>query len=213
MGAGLAGGDGRDPRGRRMRRSSAELRAVVERAARGVGADPGRAAELAAAAAYLARSGLDGALAADAALAHEPFASHVAGEGWRAARDAGALWAELVGSDRSAHVAASPVDAPLALLGLMGVAARGAERVVVFEGPGGVVALAGGQGAQALAPLPNNELVCRLADAGAQPPIQTPTSPMDELDQAAWTRLEALAARTFVPATDESRRRGAGGAD
>lgn len=211
MGAGLAGGDADGPRGRRMRRSSAELRAVVERAARGAGADPGRAAELAAAAAYLARSGLDGALAADAALAREPFASRAAGEGWRAARDAGAVWAELLELAPSEPLGVSAVDAPLALLGLLGVAARGAGRVVLFEGFGGVAALAGGQGAQVLAPLPRDRLLIRLAEPDARSPA--PSAPMDQLDPAAWTRLEALAARTFVPATDESRRRGAGGAD
>ena len=199
-------------------RSLNEIDMTVRKAAVGSGWPWGLAEDIGRAAAWLCEYGEDGAGAALVALREEPrpadmtmsdgaaaFASAQAAQAGPAALD---LLAAGSGID---HVALQDLDSPLLLVGIAGVLT--AEYRLTIELLAGVkrFALVGPEGLQLSMHVckPGASIVAQRTTPN--PPLASvPIVPALDINDEAWSAITALAARTYVPATDESRLRGAG---
>ncbi|MBI1383429.1 MAG: DUF3726 domain-containing protein [Rhizobiales bacterium] len=214
-----------------MRRSLNEIAGVLTKAAGGAGLALGLAEDVARAGVWLTRSGLDGVGAAARAIGEVQgpgrFTDHcrmVAFRGARAAHDGPSAVDLLLAGSRAESVVLAPIDEPLLVLGLAGVAAEesGVALAVEMAGLGRiVVGPAGPAKGEALARLLDGEEAGRasLTLSRHHGPMSEAIAGMAvrgggaEVAEAVWARLALLAARTLVPADENSRQRGAGAGD
>lgn len=187
-----------------------EVEATARKAARGAGRDWGVAEDAGHAARWLCAQGLDGCAAMAAALnagGTGPAAPQM--PDWRAkAGPLCPLSAGLALADGAVRL--SPVlhnvAAPLMLLPFAAMAARQVGTPVTLSWDGGQAVTDGDR--LSLNGTPEGARMSVRPDGtlGTVCAPRTRTAP----DPAAWSALLALAQRTYAPATEESRRRGAG---
>lgn len=182
-----------------------EVAALALKAARGAGRDWGMAEEAADAVRVLHAHGLDGAALICAAL-DAPAATDPVAQGAALSDRAAALC-------RSGPEALPPVAAPALLLPFVLRAARAQSRPLRVTGGGlEAVCLPSGRIGGVVPPSP---APIALTVSPAHPPLPDPLpqatrAPVTETE---WNRLQAWAERTYAPATEASRLRGAGAAD
>lgn len=192
-----------------------EVEAMARKAARGAGYDWGLAEEAGKAARWLCAQGLDGC-GTLAALLQEPrhATPHMAPGLWSAPGTLCPLITGAALSDRSAELTAAPIRIaqvahPQVLLPFAAGAARRLGTTLTLTCDT-LTARTDGTGLD-MTPAPTLPATCdvEISRAGrmtATLPQQTRAAP----DPAAWNVLAGLAARTYAPATDASRRLGAG---
>lgn len=194
-----------------MKRSQNEVFGMAVKAARGAGYPPGIADELAQATLWLCQKDCAGveALVEDLGYPHKLVAFKKTGREMRlsdaptgtlAISAVDALAAKLC--DR-AIVARAPNS--LMVLGACGVATRELGFAVNISGwaiidRGEIVSLSG--------EIPAGDLAISLIPSKDNS-TDMPAKPIEVADQT-WTALEALAAKTYVPASEASREKGAG---
>lgn len=201
-----------------MNRSLNEIEATAKRAARGAGYSWGLAEEASKATRWLSRHGQDGvaalALLLDKGFAqpadHRPLA---ADEVWQSNGDlcplaAGAFLSDCAQHLRSGPVAMRRVAMPLLILPFAANAASELRCCMRVEIDGQIAVTDG------------DHLLCpdRLPELAERITVQTSeTAPSWRTRRAqmrpdpdSWDRLAMLAHRTYAPATEESRLRGAG---
>ena len=205
--------------------SLAEIDAMGRKAARGAGFSWGMAEEAGRAARWLAAYGLPGPEAlltvlstTDGAVAQH--APQIGGTSWRC--EAGVLCPIAAGaalSDRAdgiargMDVALGPVLMPLLVVPFLCRAARDLDCMIVMEGPGiRLVATAEGPAAADWDALNVTRsgalLVTRTAEPGHEP--LRAGSEARSVPVALWRAMDGFAQRTYAPATEASRRAGAG---
>ena len=181
-----------------MKRTLAEIRSTCLKAARGAGCPWGLAEEAGEAARMLEAHGVP-AVSALAALLQAPRACACGGgSGPACGISEAAAW-----SDNPQEAQYPSLAAPVLLLAPM--LAAGGWRM---EWPSGSATVVDGlslRGAWPEEPVP--VAIKRTAEGQAG---QGPKSDSRPVDPADWAVLEAFAARTYVPETDESRAGGAG---
>jgi hypothetical protein len=215
--------EGHDPAPAFLSRN--EIETLCLKAARGAGMSWGLAEEAGFAAAWLAARGVDGA---GALLAHlqnfAPCVIFVHDRQWRAT-NATALCPIMLGATLDDHCVldAGPWSAPITIdavsqpILLVPFLARGAQtcaKPLALTWPGGsFMILANGDVATtALTALSRVDVTTlTLSPASDVAPGTAPGCPMASLSAATFERLNTLALRTTVPASDTSRR-GAGAA-
>ncbi|KIC23030.1 MULTISPECIES: DUF3726 domain-containing protein [unclassified Leisingera] len=196
-----------------------EVEATAKRAARGAGYDWGLAEEAAKATRWLCAQGLDGSdvlaglLEAGYAVdlsAHVPQGLQAE---WQAAAPlcplvTGAALSDCAARLQAAPLAIGPVSQPAMILPFAAMAARRLAVCVTVEGEG-FQAVTDGTGLQCEGTLPNEaaRLTIRAAGSLSNP---YPTCTRAEPEEAAWAVLNRFAHKTYAPATEESRRLGAG---
>ncbi|WP_299478865.1 DUF3726 domain-containing protein [uncultured Roseibium sp.] len=201
-----------------MNRSLNEIEATAKRATRGAGYSWGLAEEASKATRWLSRQGQDGvaALAAllDKGLAqpadHRPCA---ADEVWRNDGDlcplaTGAFLSDCAQGLRSGPVTMQRVAVPLFILPFAANAASELRCCVRVE-MDGQVAMTDGGNLQCPDVLPELAERITVQTSETAPPWRPRGAQMCP-DPDSWDRLAVLAHRTYAPATEESRLRGAG---
>lgn len=205
-----------------MTLSRNEIEAIAKRAARGAGYPWGIAEEAGRAVRWLCARGLDGGGALAMLLAAvdgapDAHAPRLDGRDWRAAGEA--LCPLLAGcalSDRADALGAEPlrlhaVAAPLLLVPFVAAVAR--HRGAGWRiGAGDASLVTDGTGIILSGAFPCDAADCTLAPDATPVPVPPPPRRAAP-DPATLAALEAFGHRTYAPATAESRRRGAGGAD
>ncbi|MFO1060678.1 MAG: DUF3726 domain-containing protein [Dongiaceae bacterium] len=197
-----------------------EVETIASRATRGAGRPWGLAEEAARAARWLARHGLPWERLADlladdgiVAPVLEPGRLRPAGDGRLCPLRSGALVAE--GGTGLLPLRLERVAVPLLLLPFAADLAHRAGRRIALAWPaaqftcepGGAVARAAGPVGQHDGSVDGVEI--REA-ARSEAVLLPPTAPRRAPDPAALATLQQLARRTYVPATERSRREGAG---
>lgn len=195
-----------------------EVEAIAKKAARGAGYSWGLAEEAAMAARWLCARGIDGcaALAALLEQGHEaPCPPTIGAECWVAPAGAlcplatGAAIADRADDLLTADVRLGRVNEPILLLPFAACAAERLGTFVRLVMPGAVVATDGeGLSIEGMpGPIAAHVTVAASGVAGAAPRARyaraTPAA-------ATWASLERFAHRTYAPATEVSRQRGAG---
>ncbi|WP_372885200.1 DUF3726 domain-containing protein [Shimia sp.] len=181
-----------------------EVEATAKKAARGAGHPWGLAEEAGKATRWLCAQGLDGVAILSTALSRDPSAA------------ACPLAEGAALSDRAAALAGqetllAEVAAPAMVLPFAALVARQTGQCVTVECKG-AWATTDGRRLRLSATFPAAPAPLRLlcgGDPGALDdlrPMATRATP----DDVAWQTLERLAHRTYAPATEESRMRGAG---
>lgn len=197
-----------------------EVGAVLRKAAIGSGFPVGVADDLAAAGLWLCARHLDGVGAVLDAVAQgfapEPGCEapsaimHVTDAG--VGRSGASSFELLVAGDVDL-VIVDRCDAPLMLLGLAGRVATAIHTAfeLSVEGRPPIVVSGSMTTFDDLALEPGDSIRIEMADAADTSPTAEP-APIArvEVDDQEWAAVTALAARTYVAATEESRRRGAG---
>ncbi len=198
-----------------------EVQAMAKRAARGAGLDWGMAEEAAWAARWLCRAGLPGV----EILSHL-LVRRQSQDGTLATRDQSTIWTARQGdlsplfagpalSDSMVDLLHGPfrlqaVRQPLMLLPFASSAATQLDRVVALRWDGGEASV--GQPGLCLtgtAPdLADVEVACLSPHRDTE--LHALTHTRADPDPAAWNRLGNLAHATYAPATEASRRLGAG---
>ncbi len=195
-----------------------EIETTIRRAATGAGWAYGLAEDAGRAAAWLAGRGLDGVGVALASLERGP-ASVVAARspaGWhltgaRAAAVGPAGLDLLAASGPGAGVTLEAVDEPLLLVGFAGVAARARGCDFLLECAGMTVAQISGTGVEWRGVLPAGAESLRLLHRPGEVSEGAGAATAGvEVSDALWARALAAAARSYVPASEASRLRGAG---
>lgn len=197
-----------------MTTSLNEVEAVSKRAARGAGLEWGLAEEAGKATRWLCEQGLDGCAALAAVLsgsrarARLPEGGEWAGNGLLCPIFAGAAL-----SDRAAMLGQGPVQMrhvsnPVLILPFAGLVARMQKRPVTVECDG-VSAVTDGRtlSLPSLLPKEAEKVSVRLGGTVAETRGQSSRAAPDA---GTWRALNALAHRTYAPATEESRLLGAG---
>ncbi|MEL6766031.1 MAG: DUF3726 domain-containing protein [Pseudomonadota bacterium] len=204
-----------EPGGREgARYSLSEIDAQCRKAARGAGCAFGLAEEAGKAARWLSQYGLPGAEAVSALLSAERQCACGGGAGPACALRFGASCADRVRMFADGEQVTAEVAQPLVVVGILGRAAAAARRRVALEWSG-VRALCGPEGlaVDGAGGLLSENACVRIA-VGTPAFLGRPASPAGRWVEAeAWERLEAYAARTYAPATEASRRLGAGAAE
>ena len=196
-----------------------EVEATAKRAARGAGYDWGLAEEAAKATRWLCAQGLDGA-AVLAGLLEAGFAAGLANHvprslqgDWQA--DAplcplatGAALSDCAGRLQGAPQTMGPVAWPAMILPFAALAARRLGACVSVEGEG-FQAVTNGSALQIEGALPDAPASLTVRAEGTLS-ASVPPATRAEPDEAAWAVLNRFAHKTYAPATEESRRLGAG---
>ena len=177
-----------------------EIEAMAKKAARGAGYTWGLTEEAAKATRWLCAQGLDGVAVLAAALDHAPTDDAPLSIGARLSDQAQSL-------SRSA-LDLSAVSQPMMLLPFAAMAARQIGATVTVTSTG-VVAVTDGAGLRLSGDFPSGTADLTVSKGGQlldPKPLSTRATPSPR----SWDTLNRLAHRTYAPATEESRRLGAG---
>jgi hypothetical protein len=203
--------------------SLGEIEAETRKAVRGAGLSWGIAEEAGKALRWLAARGGDG-LPPLAALLEAHDSGIVCGH---VSVDATGRWhgdgrplcplsvgASLTDHARQMPVAAGPVFAPLLLVPFVARAAHSARQPMRLSWPSGAIVLHdNGEPAGALDVLPVGivaQIRCEPEERATLSPAPPPLRRLRDGDAAAWACIARFAQRTYVPASQVSRERGAG---
>lgn len=208
-------------------RSLSETTSLAKRAIRGAGFDWGVCDDIAAAVEWLVRHGLPGVEALDQALARAadpppPCLPITSAEPWRSAdgrplspiQTGLALADHLHLTSNGGRIAIRDLEAPLLVAGCAAMAGESSGRayrigwgaLVILGGRGG--GLVDGDPSRLLS-ASNDVLVCVEAPEGGALGLDI-RNRRPAVDARVWERLEDLAAKTYAPATEASRIKGAG---
>ncbi|KIC30486.1 DUF3726 domain-containing protein [Leisingera sp. ANG-S5] len=196
-----------------------EVEATAKRAARGAGYDWGLAEEAAKATRWLCAQGLDGA-AVLASLLEAGYAADLSAHvpqdlqaEWKAAvplcpLGTGATLSDCAAQLKSAPLAIGLLSQPAMILPFAALTARQLGTCVTIVSDG-FQAVTDGAALQCEGVLPETaaRLTIRAAGSLSNP---YPTRTRAEPEEAAWAVLNRYAHKTYAPATEESRRLGAG---
>lgn len=192
-----------------------EISLGLRKAAIGAGWPLGAAEEIGRAAVWLSARGHDGVAAALAALAAPPSTAAIehSAQGLVIAKARAAAAGPSVFDVLAAHAAERivlrHVDAPLLLVGFAGVAASDYGGGFMVSTPEGAQVAVSAAGAAFSGPALSADQI--LVEPLATPPVsEWPAVVACAVDPSLWERVLTLAARTYVPTSDASRRRGAG---
>jgi len=214
-----------------MSRSLNEVGALAKRAARGAGYSWGLAEEAGQATRWLCAQGLDGCKALARLLREvdgdphggDPHGGDLAarapriegrdwrGESWLCPLIAGAALSDRARMLEGGAVTLHAVAVPVLLLPFAAAAGRALGGTVHLR-VGPAIACVGGAGLHMngiIGPGPADAVVDLAAPTGALRERRSRA----RMDDATLATLDAFAHRTYAPATEESRRKGAGGAD
>ena len=191
-----------------------EVEATAKKATRGAGHAWGLAEEAGKAARWLCAQGLDGCGALARSLAAGGAAPDVAQPGWCARGpvlcplQAGAALADRAQALQRAGLTIGPVGEAVMLFPFAALVSRALRRTVVLDWESGV-AVIGPERLELTGMLPDAPvmLTCRTGGALDRP---QPRAARAAPDPADWAALLHLAHRTYAPATEESRLKGAG---
>lgn len=194
-----------------MNLSLNEVEAMAKKATRGAGYAWGLAEEAAKATRWLSGRGVDGVAVLAAALSRRGGCA-AAGQGGCRTCSACPLGAGPAVSDTAATLTVrdmrfDAVAQPMLLVPFAAMAARriGAT-VTVASGPG--VAVTDGTQLALSGSFPTEAAVAVSVGGTVQKPVAPTTRATPDI--VAWAQIEALAHRTYAPATEESRALGAG---
>jgi len=201
-----------------MRVSLNEIETTLRRASVGAGLPVGIAEEISTAARWLSERGLDGAAAGLAALQNTrpaqlplaigPQAGNLTLSGGSAAL-AGPSALDYLLADSRLKIHLPALDSPLLLAGLAGAASFHAGGFMLsFEKD--IEVLITPAGLSPLGAMPTGPADMSLYRFEHVSPAQPVYSTGTNVDMHCWKALQNLAARTYVPETTESRKRGAG---
>jgi hypothetical protein len=204
-----------------------EIEAMGKRAARGAGLTWGLAEEAGKAARWLTAHGLPGPeLLAELLTSNENKSyselAPISVEGvWRAT--SGLLCPLIAGaalSDRAGEIAAGrefelgPVAFPLLIAPYAAVAAKACDAKIEVSWPGVTLTIAPDDGLAVegnLAVVATRSAEAAFCRPAAKDALTPPAGEPDRaVDAETWSRLDAYAHRTYAPATETSRARGAG---
>lgn len=116
---------------------------------------------------------------------------------------------DVLAADPAERIMLCELDAPLLLVGLAGVAAADYGGGFLLSTPEGAQVAVSAAGAAFSGPALSADQI--LVAPLTTPPVSAwPAVVARAVDPSLWSRVLALAARTYVPASDASRRRGAG---
>ncbi len=195
-----------------MMRSQNEIRSTCVKAARGAGHSSGLADDLAAAALWLCQNHFDGigVLLAELRMeAKQANYQHIGGILQLDGASAGCVAVCAVDGLLSGMVQQAElksVSNPLMVLGVLGTASHDHNCAIKVDGWAEVNC---GQVVSVGDTPPADECVVRLAETRASQKATAAVSQID-IEDHRWSVLEAFAARTYVPATAQSRAAGAG---
>lgn len=193
------------------RYSLAEIDAQCRKAARGAGCPWGLAEEAGKAARWLAARGLPGPEALAGLLDGPRACPCGGGRGPDCALRIGASWSDRAETIASDGPERASVAQPLLVVAMLGRAAEATGMTFALEW-NGATAVCGPDGftleSAAASLAPDASILLRRV-GNAPPPVPTDVRAR-AVDAAAWSSLERLASRTYAPATDASRRAGAG---
>ena len=198
-----------------------EVEAMARKAARGAGYSWGLAEEAGKATRWLCAQGLDGCGALAEVLTRfdsgdaRDRSPRIQSTGWL--QGDGAMCPLTTGaalSDRASKVAVAririgAVAGPLLLLPFAALAARKTGRVLTITCPG-MTAVTDGVALSMSGAGDIEEAETVIVSVGGDLDAAYPTRTRADPDRNAWCVLERLAARTYAPATAESRLKGAG---
>ncbi len=200
-----------------MRVSVNEVELTLKRAAAGAGWPWGLAEDIGRAAARAALLGLPQALAEALAAIEAGFAppeGRRRAEGWQVAGPtataAPAALDLLLAAGGAAPARLAAVDAPALLVGFASLAAELAGWPVSIMREDGTCAVVGPGTLTPAGALPAKGAAVTLARGTAEASATPPMAEGIATDEALWARALALAARSYVPASAQSRLRGAG---
>lgn len=196
-----------------------EIGGALRKAAVGSGYPPGPDADLEAACVWLCARGFDGVGAALTSLA----AGFEAQAGWQESGSelrftdaAVGRWGlspfELLVTTEFERAVIERPDSPMLILGFAGVAAASTGAAFALSDGSGppVVVTATGAATGGVVSERATTVHIELADAVDHGDVPGDVAQGVAVDDADWSRVIELAARTYVPATNESRLRGAG---
>ncbi len=206
-----------------MRHSLNEIEGVLRKAATGCGFPHGLAEDIGRAGAWLCARGRDGLGAGLAGV----MAGRAAPGGMhydactRTFPDARVAWCGpsavdlLQCAEAGDMVRLTGIDAPLLLVGFAGLAVRDTGISLRFSNGCDVLAGPGGLGMRGAMPSAGVDAALALTGAPerSRPGVSEPLLDGIDADPALWAEALALAARTYVPASDASRATGAGAGD
>lgn len=202
-----------------MRRSLNEIELMARKAAVGAGWASGLAEDAGRAAAWLCRHGYDGVQAVYASvrtgprdISVEDTQTGLVFHDARAARAGPSALDLLADGGMTEHAILRNVDSPVMLLGLAGTLSAQYGTAVGLEFANGARARVASDCLQitgAVSYASCDVQVQRITWSGV-PARPTDATTGFNANEDIWAKLESLAAKTYVPATDESRRRGAG---
>ncbi len=197
-----------------------EIQTTSKKATRGAGYSWGLAEEAGFAVRWLCNQGMDGCAALARTLTQFDGADfmdispNVQGEQWSAKGDvlcpliAGAVLSDHANKLRAQAVNVGPVLEPSLLIPFAALCARALQGVVTVEFPGGVAILDGNNlSYSGHAGSATEIVVIRLGGE-----LGTPNAAVSRgnPESSAWDALNKFAQRTYAPATEESRMKGAG---
>jgi hypothetical protein len=202
-----------------MRRSLNEIELMARKAAVGAGWAGGLAEDAGRAAAWLCSHGYDGVQAAHASinagpqeLSVEHTQTGVVFQQAQAARAGPSVLDLMADGGVMDHAILRNVDVPIMVLGLAGVLSAQYGTAVGLEFANGTQAHMAPEGHQI-----SGEIVCASCDVKVRRITWSGTNlkPTDaasgyDVNEDIWAKLGDFAANTYVPATEESRWRGAG---
>lgn len=193
------------------RRSLNEIRTTVQKAAVGAGLPPGIAEDVGRAAAWLSARGLDGVGAALLGI-KTPSDDTSGVPKSRAVGEAISALDRVAVSEAETTIEQPDLDAPLLFLGLAANVAADYGLGFEIEFGGGATAMCSPRGTRLPDDLPESgcTIVITVKPDSRCSNDPVPTTDGVAVNDAAWTETTALAARTYVPSTEESRRAGAG---
>jgi hypothetical protein len=201
-----------------MRRTFNEIAGTLKKAAVGSGFPPGLAEDAGRAAAWLARNGADGVGAVLAGI-ERGFSGVSADRSQDAGVDFDDAHVAVVGpcaldlvlaGIAGGGVRLKNADAPVMMIGLAGCVADDHETAFRLEFSNGATADVG-QGGFSLSgefPVPGCDVTVTPAAHAAGGRAEVARGA--DVDPAIWKRADALAVKTYVPATEASRLQGAG---
>ena len=205
-----------------------EIQTIALKAARGAGLPWGLAEEAAGATRWLAARDLPG-LASLAGLLERIDSSDSTDlmpttgadvwqskAGWLPGLHAGVAFVDLAGEiEQEGSLTLIDVAEPLLFLPFVAAASLVCARPLAVSWPGCEKMVSAGDivGAVPIGQVANHApaLNLRVANAPSLSPAPKPDTASVEIDDHLWARLEAFARRIYVPESEESRARGAGG--
>jgi len=206
-----------------VRHSLNEIEMVLRKAAAGCDFPHGLAEDIGRAGAWLCARGLDGlgaGLAGVMAGRAEPGGMHYDARE-KAFSDARVAWCGpsavdlVLCAEEGDMIRLTGIDVPLLLVGFAGLAALETGISLRFSNGCAVLAGPGGLDMRGAMPSAGVDATLALTDAPERfrPLGETPLLDGIDVDPTLWAEALALAARTYVPASDASRATGAGAGD
>jgi hypothetical protein len=194
-----------------MQRSLNEICGALKKASLGAGFSPGHAEDMAAAGGALIANGMDGVEAVLLTLGSDQHTSDP--EVFRAGIS-GASMVELLicSKHQEPEMTLERVDSPLLIAGFASAYCKheATSFVVEYDERSKVIVNADGIKLTGNLPRPLQSLILRKIPASDQPVISAQSVAGYSINEKLWPQIQALVQKTYVPASEQSRIKGAG---